>query len=523
MPGSIELLLRQARARGVSLWVTEGELRFRAEPKALTDELRAELKSRKQEIVQLLCELSTEESRITRPVFESRPVPDSTQILSYHKIRWENIKSGNLGPEFVNGAHSVVRIAGTLDLAALRKAADFLAARHSILTAKVEDFADGPRFVFDAMRRPSLRHTDLSHHLAEHKLLEATKLATNSVWEVFGSECESWWRIFVISISDDDHVFGMVIHHFIADGWSVGIVATELFGLYSAFVSGTQVSFPPSQLCYSDYVVGVNRWLASGGAEAHAAYWREHLRNAPPTRIPVDFVTGPEQRGAVLSESFSVPLETVDRLRELAKDNYVVLHAVVVAAVAAALAHSSGSRDIVVVTRMSGRVYPDVFNMVGAFFDAMAVRVDVSLETQSLIDLITAVQKTLTRAQAHQAYPFQLVKSSLHEVGASDIAPMMNFTDKYSEVGKTAKREQGRPQLFPLLPRPVELHTSQRYSTYYMPITADNTGIHGKLDYLSLNYRRDSIVSFLNVLCRLLEQAAINPTRSLASVVSQPA
>lgn len=517
-------LLDAAETRGVALWVEDGQLRFRAAVGAMSEDLRAGLRLHKQALIRALAgrpiirrEPASPSKGTSRPTFRPLPQPERLPILSYHHIRWNSIRTGELGPEFTNAPHAEFRWLGEFDVTLLQRCVDILRSRHPILRARVVDTAEGPQFLFGADESVAVQQ----YHAAD--ATAATRLATELTWRPFAAQDEPWLRVYVIRISEQEHLIGSVLHHFIGDGWSIDLLCREMLGLYSALEAGSTPELPSPPLQYAEYVSGVNEWLACGGARVHADYWREHLRGAPPTHIPFDRVASPDESGPVLTATFEVPIETVNRLRNLAKAHGVGLHAMVVAAVTAALAMQSRQNDVVIVSRVSGRVYPEVQSMIGAFFDAIAVRVQVDPE-QSIFELVKSVQATLVRSYEHQVYPFQLVKSALAEDGASDIAPMMNFIDNHVESRDTSGGN-GRLAPVQLLPRPVENHSCRRYTSFYLAIATGDKGMRGRLDYLPLQHDTKTITSFMQTICRLLESIATQPGNRLRSVLEarQPA
>jgi len=289
----IQEILSDARARGVTLWVDTQQLRYRAPAGAMTDTLRAELSSRKAEIIEALQDASPGIACAPRePVFVRGPQRRTSPIVNYHRNRWAQIKSGELGLEFVNSTHAALRFPGQLNISALQSSIRTLTARHSILNTFVADTPDDPMFVVNSDRETPLEIIDLSG--IEASEVVAKKIATERIWKPFDAGAESQLRVFAIRLSGTEYVVGFVINHFIADAWSVRIVIGELLHAYAAFEAGVEPSLPELPIQYFDYVAGINEWIRSGAAKSSATYWLEYLRNAPATQVPPDFHIEPE-------------------------------------------------------------------------------------------------------------------------------------------------------------------------------------------------------------------------------------
>jgi Condensation domain len=451
-----------------------------------------------------------------RQVFVRGPRPRKMPIIDYHRTRWASIQSGELGLEFVNSPHAAFKFLGPLNIDTLQSSIRALVARHAILSARVVDAPEGPEFHFNPEREIPLHVLDLSH--ADEAAARST--ATEQIWKAFTAD-EPWFRIFVLKLSATEHVVGFVVHHFIADSWSVAIIIGELLHTYAAIEAGRQLSLPELPIQYSDYVTGVNAWIRGAGAAASAAYWREHLRNAPPTQLPPDFRVEPERTGPITTETQHLANSAVVKLRALSKSAGASMHALVAAAMAAVIAYESKANDVVVVSRVHGRNDTVVFGLIGAFFDSIALRVSVSLD-MSFKSLATHMQRTLTRSSPHQDYPYHLVKPALPSIGASDVAPMLSFNDFQPTASEgSGGGQQGNVRPFSLMPRPSIEHSARRYTGIYTLVNVDQAGLRATTEYLSIMYRRETIVQFNQLFCHLLERAGSEPDRALSSLLAQ--
>lgn len=505
----IEDILALARSSGVALWVDAQGLRFRAPAGAMTDQLRAALRSRKTEIIDAL----------RGPVFVRGPQRQTQPIIEYHQKRWGYMKSGDFGIEFINSSHAAFRFRGRLNISALQSSVGAVATRHSILRARVVDTPEGPEFVLLPEHEIRLERIDLSGADAASREAAARSLATERIWKPFDMGTEPWFRIFAIHLSATEHVVGFVIHHFIADGWSVGIVTRELLQAYAAFNRDVPPALPDLPFQYFDYVAGMNEWIRSGAARSSGTYWREYLRNAPATRVPPDFDLDPETTGLLATESARLPPEVIAKLRAFGESAQTSMHAVVAAALIAVVAHLSKAEDIVLVSRTHGRYDSALFSLVGAFFDSMALRALVTPD-MTFQTLATHVQSDLTRASIHQNYPYHLVIPSLQDIGASDIAPMLNFWDASTTAGSESTRNA---QPFELLPRPPVKHSARRYSGFYVRVMIGAEGLSCRTEYLSLMYKSATALHFTQSLCRLLETASRNPSGRLSHLLADRA
>src|SRR5262249_1070374 len=93
----------------------------------------------------------------------------------------------------------------------------------------------------------------------------------------------------LVRMGPDDHALLLTMHHVVSDGWSVGVLARELGGLYAAFSRGEADPLPPLPVPYPDYALWHRRWGGRRAVEAQGAYWAETLAGAPELlELPTD-------------------------------------------------------------------------------------------------------------------------------------------------------------------------------------------------------------------------------------------
>ena len=449
-----------------------------------------------------------------QPRLVRREPCDTYPIATHHRPRWNNIRSGELGVEFVNAAHAAFELRGPLDLCVLKKSVEHLVQRHSVLASRVVESPAGPRFVLERQRAVDVRTFDLSGVPARDRRDHTERTAGELIWMPFTSSTEGWFRLFVISLGAAEHIVGLVVHHFICDGWSTAIIKGELLALYAALLGGQRPALPELPIQYFDYVMSVNEWIASGASQACERYWREHLRDAPPTRVPPDFRAPPEKTGTLTSSSSRLTVEAVSRLRELSRSLGVQMNTIVLAALAAVMAHFSGSSDIVVVNRVSGRNQPALLGLVGAFLDSIAVRTRVSAG-MTFAALAGQIQETLKQSYRYQDYPYQLVKSALPSVGASDLAPLLNFID--ARVDSSSARIAP----FAIPPAPPTTPSAGRFNGFHVIVRMSEDGLQATIEYLRLLYKEKTVARFVTTLCDLLDRGSSRPHLTLETLLKR--
>ncbi|MCP4662480.1 MAG: non-ribosomal peptide synthetase, partial [bacterium] len=98
-------------------------------------------------------------------------------------------------------------------------------------------------------------------------------------------------RMLLQRLGPEEHVLVFNVHHIIADGWSMGVLVSELAALYAA---GCDERTPPATLPalpvqYADFAVWQRGWLAGELLERELAWWCGQLEGAPrELELPAD-------------------------------------------------------------------------------------------------------------------------------------------------------------------------------------------------------------------------------------------
>ncbi|MEL6868122.1 MAG: condensation domain-containing protein, partial [Bacteroidota bacterium] len=85
------------------------------------------------------------------------------------------------------------------------------------------------------------------------------------------------FRIQVLSLNPNQHLLLLSYHHLLFDGWSLGIVISELVGRYSALTMGERFveRTIPSQKHYRHFIEQQNK-------DQHPSFWKKHLQGLQP-------------------------------------------------------------------------------------------------------------------------------------------------------------------------------------------------------------------------------------------------
>jgi len=184
---------------------------------------------------------------------------------------------------------TAMRLRGPFDVPALRSALSGLIGRHEALRTSFAEHDGVPRMHVDpAPGQVWLEQFDVSQVPEPIRAQRALRLISYAFRQPMDLRCAPLLRVFVARLDDADHLLGYVLHHIVADGWSLQILVGELNERYRAEREGRAIELPPLAIQPSDVYRWQRKRLSGGGVQRRLAQWRDKLAGMPPLRLPLD-------------------------------------------------------------------------------------------------------------------------------------------------------------------------------------------------------------------------------------------
>ena len=188
-------------------------------------------------------------------------------------------------------------------------------------------------------------------------------------------------RAALVRLNGERHRFLLAVHHLMADGASIEVLARELTVCYAALRDGGEPRLPDLHWQYVDYVRWERERAASGDdADArHLEAWVARLRDTPRLSLPYDRVRPAIQtfRGGVVTDQ--VPADVATRVQAIGAARQASPFATLLAAFTILLARVTGQQDICVGTPIRNRPRAELDGLVGFFVNTVALRAKVDL------------------------------------------------------------------------------------------------------------------------------------------------
>ncbi|MFM0737982.1 amino acid adenylation domain-containing protein [Paraburkholderia xenovorans] len=324
-----------------------------------------------------------------------------------------------------------LRLDGVLDANALRLSCDALIARHEALRTTFTESGDGVLQTVHAPSRCPWHASDVSILAAGVRETRAADIARADEAKSFDLSSGPLMRAHLIRLDANTHWLALTTHHIVSDGWSADVMLAELASFYRAYAMSEAVSLAPLPIQYADFALWQRRWLDAGERERQLAFWRERLDANRDVLMLPGAAPRPAQRSARgARHRFVVDAALAQRVKTLANAQRATPFAVLLAALSALLARSSGETQIQIGVPSANRERGDVAGLVGFFVNTLTLAVPVPA-AQPFAALVGATQHTLIGAQVHQDVPFEQVVEALGVVRSASHHPLFQVMAAY--------------------------------------------------------------------------------------------
>ncbi|MFG1951744.1 amino acid adenylation domain-containing protein [Micromonospora sp. NPDC048830] len=343
--------------------------------------------------------------------------------------------------------HGALRIAGGLDVAALRAAVAAMVRRHETLRTGLV-LVDGepvqavateltvPVQEVDATGRvPAGADTDAVHAELADDIRELLR-------RPFDLTSPPLFRVVLYRLGPDDHVLVVAFHHAVYDQWSGAVFVRELLACYDAAVAGVEATLPELPVQYGDFAAWQREWVGGEEESGQLAYWERRLAGLPPLELPTDRPRPAAQTFEGATVDAVLPAELVTALDRLGREHQATLFMTVLTAFSAVLARHSGQEDLAVGTPVAGRRAPELEHLVGFFVNNLVLRVDASADP-GFADLLGRVRDTCLDAYANGDVPFERVVERLRPDRDLARSPLFSVMFVFGNVPLPALRATG--------------------------------------------------------------------------------
>lgn len=395
-------------------------------------------------------------------------------------------------------------------------------------------------------RHPSLRTTFTVRHgepvqqvhdqsavflsITDTSTWDATALQTHleqAAHAPFDLEQGPLLRVLLCTRSSDEHILLLVVHHLVADFWSLAVLAHDLHEIYDAEIAGKQGALSPQHLHYSDFVDWQDRLLEGTEGARLWQYWQQQLAGELPlVTFPTDHPRPAIQTYRGAKQSFLLDHNITQHINALSERSDVTVYTILLTAFSILLHRYTGQNDLVIGTPVTGRNRAQLADIVGYFVNPVVIRT-LFADNPTLASLLSQTRQTLLDAFSHQDYPFALLAERLHAQRDPSYSPLFQLMFVYQKAPVFAGQDISGLALdntgvqihlgdWPVEPAPLQQHTSQFDLT--MTITEANDQLAGALHFNTDLFDQSTMSRLIDHFRVLLEALVAHPNQVVTAL-----
>lgn len=321
------------------------------------------------------------------------------------------------------------RINGSLELEILENCLSDVIVRHESLrtTFYVEDGEPFQKISDVDNSKPTFIVRDLTALTTEDQRKELNKILKLEVATPIEIQNETI-RTSLITLSSNEKILVITLHHIVTDGWSNGILIRDLCAYYAYRMNGVNPNLEKLKIQYADY----SSWQRREGWESHyqehLAYWNSKLDAVPAVlEYPTDKPRPehPSYVGRSITSQFDK--NQTEQIKQLANAYQSSLFMILLAAFGVLLHRVSGQKCFVIGSPTANRNIKEIENLIGVFVNVMPLRINLH-ENISIEDHILNVRKTCLEALDHQELPFEMLVDEINPERDTSRSPIFQHT-----------------------------------------------------------------------------------------------
>ncbi|MBT6564851.1 MAG: amino acid adenylation domain-containing protein, partial [Candidatus Scalindua sp.] len=393
----------------------------------------------------------------------------------------------------------------------LKQAFEFMLKKHPILQTVITTDGDGSPLQYINKERALSFSQKSIHSLSEEELSELLKTTFKQPFKLDGGPL---MRAHLFSLSSDEHILLVTIHHIIFDGTSILILINDLLSAYKTYSQGQRPVLKTGKTpSYFDFVDWEQELLVSEKGEKHLAYWKEQLAGELPLlELPIDKTRPARQTYTGATCSVRLSTELTGQLRHLAKEQGVSLFVLLLGVYKALLCRYTNQGDIIVGVPTLGRPEKRFELVVGYFINMVAMRSTIN-ENHSFSYYLDQLKRTVAYGLGHAVYPFPKLVTQLnlkpdptHSPVFQTIFVLQNFYSIQAQKELTGKNPG--ISIIPDLQQEGDFDLSMEMAE----------GEHDLSIHLSYNldlFNEETIIRFIEHFIKLAQEIVQNPDQEI--------
>nr|WP_206312571.1 non-ribosomal peptide synthetase [Streptomyces sp. 196(2019)] len=304
---------------------------------------------------------------------------DELPLTPQQRRLWFLFQADPTSPYYNNTVS--IEVSGGVVRPLLKTALMTLVARHEALRVRFREDVSG------TVRQHVVPIEDVDLPFAEHDLRDLPEherarrldtLIADSAATPFDLLAELPVRAAIVTSTDEHVTLVLTIHHIVSDGWSMGVILSDLSAIHDDLLHHGAPKLTPVRGLYGRYVADVTAYENSPGYQQQLAYWTDQLREvAVPAELPTRANTAEALTSDGEHHESTVGPEVLRGLRRLARDHDVSLYVLLLAAYSVLHQRLTLSQHVRLGTLIANRSLGNTSDMVGFLANTLPLDIEI--------------------------------------------------------------------------------------------------------------------------------------------------
>ncbi|MBO3275546.1 amino acid adenylation domain-containing protein [Pseudomonas sp. Milli4] len=317
-------------------------------------------------------------------------------------------------------------------------------------------------------------------------------------------------RLRLVKFGAADYRIVQSHHHALIDAWCRGLMLTEFFAHYRAFLAGTPVRLPAARP-YRDFLA----WLGEQDEAASRDYWRQALAGfTEVTSLP--YRQSPKGEPAMRDTSLSLGAGQTARLAERARQYRLTANTFVQAAWALLLMRHADRDEALFGVTVAGRPteLEGIEGALGLFINTLPLRIARPAPGAPALELLAALQAQNAEMRQHEHLSLADIQMLADTPRGQPLFDSL-FVFENVPLGSDVQQAVEEYRIRPLANR---THTNYPLTVVLLP----GESLQLQLTYDVRHFRAADMVRLVNQFRHLLLQLIDAPERPLAELLRLP-
>lgn len=326
----------------------------------------------------------------------------------------------------------LLEMKGDMNRDAMERAFQAMVSRHETLRTSID--IDTEEMIIHPTAPAEMDYVNLSHLSSEALEPELQRHLNDITAKPFDFEKPPLVRMTLFELGGDEWRLLLTFHNLVLEGWSVGILFTEMNKIYRSILTGKPHGLEPA----TPFRQLLHAQKEYGESEARArdeAFWLDMFQGEiPMLQLPTDRPRPARavHRGARLSRCLSADAKTA--LTQLGRSHRTTLFMTLQACFMALLHRISGQNRLVTAYSFSGRAFQGCEQALGHGTHYVPI-ISEFTEDMSFSDFLTKTRRNLLTTYEHQRYPFAWLVDALKKPGQTGALPLAQVLFNLERTG----------------------------------------------------------------------------------------